>query len=398
MSTIPPVSVALPVARAAATLEAAFTAIARQDHEDLDILLVLNGSDAPTRDLAHSLARADTRARILELDRPNLAAALNLALREARHDLLARMDADDTCVPHRLRLQAEAMRRSPHLAALATAWEMADPQGNVIAVHRPPTNPFELRWRLLLSNVLAHGSVMLRRDLILRAGAYDESISRAQDYDLWLRLIARDFTVASLPDVLYRHHTRRPTDPTAITPDQAHVAIERMLTAWRSLPDSDPDTLRDALAPVVTRVPAPDTTALTNHLAASPTRDALMAYLWAHWLTPPAPRAAYDTARRALLRERFAQIRAAGATRLWLWGAGEHTRWLLENDLPLPIAGLVDDHLAGQRRHEYDVHHPDTLQPGDHALISSDWLEDAIWTSTTLHRRRGVHVWRLYKP
>ena len=396
----PPVSVALPVAGSSPTLPAAFACVARQDHPDIEILVVLNGADAPTTALARELCAADVRARIIELERPNLAAALNVALAEARHDLLARMDADDACPPHRLRLQADAMAASPELGAIGCAWELADPDGTVIATVRPPTDPADLRWRLLLGNVLAHGSMLLRRDAVRRAGAYEERLDRAQDLDLWLRL-SRAAPIGALPDVLYTHVTRSPHDPARSTRDQADVVAPRLLEAWRSLPASTGAALERAVADAITRDRGPDhaLASIESRLREEgPTRDALIAWLWTHWSTPPTHRAAHDAARRALLRETGARLRADGVHRVWLWGAGDHTRWLLANaaHLGLEIVGIVDDGLAGSDRHGFRVAAPDDDGPGACVLISSDWHEEAIWRSSAAPRARGVRVERLY--
>jgi hypothetical protein len=60
----------------------------------------------------------------------------------------------------------------------------------------------EIRPRLLVHNCFGHGTVMVRCDLLERAGAYDETFVYAQDYDLWLRLAER-CEVANLSEFLY---------------------------------------------------------------------------------------------------------------------------------------------------------------------------------------------------
>lgn len=398
MTTIPPVSVALPVACAAPTLQRAFHCIAAQDHPQIEIILVLNGADDETTSLARRLAAPDPRARIIELERPSLAAALNVALEAARHDLVARMDADDACPAHRLRLQAERMASDDTLGALGCAWHLADDAGRVITTVHPPTEPAGLRWRLLLGNVLAHGSMMLRRSAVLRVGAYDESLDRAQDYDLWQRL-SRQHRIGALADVLYTHTTRSPHDPGRSTREQAFVAAPRMLDAWRELPASASTDLVDAIAASLSRDDGSAADPIERILESEgPTRDALLAWLWSQWNTPPAGRRAYDAARRALLRESGRRLRRRAVKRVWLWGAGDHTRWVLDHldDLDLEILGLIDDQLVGSTRFGYQVASPDELGPGDTAIISSDWHEDAIWARTAPARARGVRIIRLY--
>lgn len=398
---MPQLTVAIPIHRATPPFERACDAILRQTLTDLDILFILNGADDATRTRTQAITFADTRCRIIELPEPNLAAALNAALESTRTPLLARMDADDWCPPHRLERQLAAFEAQPHLAALGCAWETADDTGRVIATIRPPTDPREMRWRLLLGNPLAHGSMMLRCEAVRAVGGYDTMCIRAQDYDLWLRLIAHH-DVATLPDVLYRHHTRHPRAPTSSTPDQADAVAPRLLRAWADLPhapDLAPieralhDTLTQSFDPRTTREAIERT--LTEH---GPSREGLLALLWSHHVSPPAPRAAYDAARRARLREVGHILRATAVPHVWLWGAGDHTRWLLEHahDLAVPIAGIIDDACPGQQRFGTIIQPSTILRSGDTALLSSDWHEEALWLAAAPSRARGVNIIRFY--
>ena len=114
MSMSEGVTVLLPVSRAEPRLlERAFTCVQSQTHERLEILLVLNGADEQTRDCASRLCASDGRAWMVEIEVAQLAGALNVGLSEARHELVARMDADDCCDAERVARQVEAMRALP---------------------------------------------------------------------------------------------------------------------------------------------------------------------------------------------------------------------------------------------------------------------------------------------
>jgi hypothetical protein len=398
--TLPGVSVALPVHRDSGTLEDAVRCLQAQTHTDLDVVMVLNGSDEGTRRKAHGLAREDGRIRTIELPEANLAAACNAGLEAARHELVARMDADDLCVPRRLEVQARFMAGHPEVAAVGSAWELLGPDDEVISTVRPPTEPGALRWRLLIGNVLAHGSMMLRRGAVLRAGGYDTRCSRAQDYELWLRL-SRAWDLASVPEVLYQHRTAFAEDPGRSSRAQADVAGPAMVNAWRELPAADESQLAlltSALQRALSREGRPDGQAIEQVLSTCPTREGLLAWLWREWFTPPLPRRAMEVCRRARLREVGASLRGAGVREVWLWGAGEHTRWVLEHraELGVRIAGIVDDGVAGEERFGSAVRAPETLHAGTCVLLSSDWHEEAMWDRSGFLRQRGVQVMRMY--
>lgn len=395
-----PITVAMPVHRADAWFEAAFASIIRQSHADLEILLVLNGSDATTRDRVHAAAASDTRSRVLELEHANLAGALNVAIDSASHEFIARMDADDVSRPDRLTLQADAMSAMPEVGALGSAFETIDRDGRSVGVLTPPSDPREARWRLMLGNPFAHGSMLLRRSAVHAAGGYDPAFVRAQDYDLWLRMSVSS-GVCALPEVLYTLRRGARDDALRSTEMQAEYASRAMSRAWSALARSgDTDRLASWLAPIIEHGRVADAvrsieSALNEE---GPSLHGLMAWLLGNWRAPASPAAAQDVAKRARLREVGQEMRSAGVRSVWLYGAGRHTSWLcsIAHELGVSIAGVVDDHVAGTGRSFGVVQHPSDVPIGADVLLSSDWHEDRLWEASASLRERGVRVWRLY--
>lgn len=402
----PLLSIALPVYRNALTLPRAFEALATQTLSNLEILIVLNGSDAGTTEVAEQLAAKDSRVRILTLPNANQSVALNLALREASSPIVARMDADDTCPPERLERQYAYFMANPRLAALGCEWEQVSQEEDLTAIIRPPTDPAEARWRLLLSNPFAHGSMMLRRDAVLSAGGYDESLERSQDYDLWLRL-SSGLGVAAMPGCLYRFNLR-PTLGVSASTAQADTAARLMFRAWRQLPDHHPDTesgtSNDAshlIARAMSQGPgSPDAlreleTLLTTR---GPSRELLHAWLWMQHSIPPMSRRAMEFSKSARVREVARYLHNSGIRTITLWGAGAHSAWLIPRLKPLGITvtGLVDDAHAGGTAYGLPVRSPKTLEPGQHVLLSSDSQEDRLNLAAEGARARGVIVHRIY--
>lgn len=396
------VSIALPVCTGGALLPRAIASVAGE--RDDEVLVVLNGEDAESRDAAERVARRDGRVRILRLGEANLARALNLALREASCELVARMDVDDESDPARVACQASFLETHPDLAGVGCAYRVVDGRGEVGTI-RPEIDPARLRWRLLLRNDLAHGSMMLRRSAVLAAGGYDESLARAQDYDLWLRLSGFGDAprsrpaLGALPEVLYTYRVRE-TRAEYSAMAQARPAGEALARAWESLRAPAVEGFASALAEVMGDPAGPGAgiAHLEQMLDASPSFPALTAWLWARWLTPGMDRRALEVCRRSRLREVGTGLRRAGVRAVILWGAGAHAGLIIEHagDLGVEIAGLVDDVRAGATRHGFMVRSPATLMPGEHVLLSSDAFEDELWASSASARARGVIVHRLY--
>ena len=203
----PEVTVLLPVRNGAETLAAAAGSILQQSFEAFELLIVDDGSRDRTAAVAAGLARADPRVRLIRQDALGLVAALNRGVSEARAGLIARMDADDVADPERLTLQVAAMARRPLVALLGTGWRVVGGDGAVRRVALPPQTDAGLRAAMRTANALAHPTVMLRREAVRRVGGYRPAFERAEDYDLWLRLMDR-YEAACLSEVLldYREH------------------------------------------------------------------------------------------------------------------------------------------------------------------------------------------------
>jgi hypothetical protein len=398
------VSVALPVREVGVHFAAALRSILDQTHAELDVMVIVRAGDGATAEAVRAIAGGDDRVRILERPRPGLAAALNFAMREARADLVARMDGDDWSSPDRIAVQVAAMARDPMLSAVGGAYAVVDAEtGEEIERIHPPMRPEEVRWRLVVGNTQAHGSMVVRRDAVVGAGGYDETIERGQDYDLWVRMTRRGMRIGNVPEVVYRHRmpgARRGVG--AGDAAQAGAVGRVLLGAWGSLPAT---TRGDAIEAALARVVAGgmgvgagmrEIEAVLS--AEGPTREGMMAWGWCRDRMAMAQWPAIEAGREAVIREVGERLREAGVDRVWLWGAGGHTRWMLgrRGVLGVVIAGVVDDARVGERIEEFAVVSSATLRPGAQVVLSSDTAEDVLWRGSAAARARGVRVWRVY--
>lgn len=217
-----PVSVVMPVWNAAATLEAAVESIRSQTFPYWEMLLVDDGSDDASPACAAELATRDARIRVLPRAHHGIAAALNHGIAQARGDLIARMDADDISRPERFAEQAAFLAAHPDIGVVGSDATYAGPAGGgggyelhvswLNALHTPG----QIALNRFVESPLAHPSVMFRRDLAERHGAYREG-PFPEDYELWLRWMDAGVRVASIerPLVVWRDSPSRlsRTDP-----------------------------------------------------------------------------------------------------------------------------------------------------------------------------------------
>ena len=200
MSRLPPaVSVLMSVHDGAPWVAAAVASVLAQTDGDLELIVVDDGSTDATPELLAAVG--DPRLRVHPQARTGLTRALNRALGLARGALVARLDADDVALPERLGRQRAFLAAHPEVGLLGTAAREIGPDGAPVRVVQPPADDAPIRRALIRANPFVHSSVMLRRELLTRAGGYDETLAVAQDYELWMRLAGLT-RLANLTEVL----------------------------------------------------------------------------------------------------------------------------------------------------------------------------------------------------
>ncbi len=168
--------------------------------------MVQDGHVGP--DLASALERLESGSpvpvRRLRLSHNvGLAQALQCGLAACRHDVIARMDADDISLPHRFLTQLPLVEAGADLVGAAVLeFEESDPGPGVLRV--PPLTAEEIaataRWR----NPFNHPTVVYRREAVLAAGGYRE-LPLMEDYWVFTRMIDNGAVVVNVPDALVRY-------------------------------------------------------------------------------------------------------------------------------------------------------------------------------------------------
>ncbi|MGF1531046.1 MAG: glycosyltransferase family 2 protein [Puniceicoccaceae bacterium] len=179
---LPTISILLPVRNGVPHLAEAIQSLVDQTYEDWELLI---GNDAST-DATEALVSTfvDERIHLKTFDRPmGVARVLNALEKDSRGELIARMDADDICLPQRLETQVDFLKENPALS-LVGCW--AEAFGAVDVDYRLPASHEDIFATLLFQPSLIHPSVIWRRDRFREFGlCYQEDPPTAEDYALW---------------------------------------------------------------------------------------------------------------------------------------------------------------------------------------------------------------------
>ncbi|MEJ5979189.1 glycosyltransferase [Novosphingobium sp. PS1R-30] len=241
----PAITVAMSVYNGERFLLPAIESVLAQTFTDFEFLILDDGSRDGTRATVEAMAARDSRIRPIVRENRGLVASLNQMIDEAQAPLIARMDADDICMPERLAKQVAFMAEHPDYGVVGSwcdeidandePWPVTNTGPHHPANHEDFLIAIDKGWPLL-----CHPAVMFRRDLVLSVGGYHGAFRHCEDLDLWLRL-ASITRLASIPEPLirYRHYDEQVSSRHA-TEQQIGAAIAKLAYYERLAGRPDP--------------------------------------------------------------------------------------------------------------------------------------------------------------
>jgi glycosyltransferase involved in cell wall biosynthesis len=201
----PRISVIVAAKNAERTLASCLRSLLWQDEEPFEIVVVDDASvrrQADTADIPH-----DDRIQFLRSDEPlGRSRARNLAISRATGEFVAIQDADDISAPTRLSVTAGLLEARPGVVA-CSSWFIQFDGGRYWSGPKWPVESHELRAEFAAGRMrLAHPGALLRRDAVVEVGGYRNEWARAEDFDLFRRLLDVG-DLAAVPEALvaYRH-------------------------------------------------------------------------------------------------------------------------------------------------------------------------------------------------
>ncbi|MFC5184011.1 glycosyltransferase [Actinomadura harenae] len=129
-----------------------------------------------------------------------LGPALDLGLSACRHDIVARMDADDVALPHRFSVQVPIVSDGADLCG-AGLLEFGTSLDDLVGLRTPPSAPGDIARYARLHDPFNHPTVVYRRRAVDAAGGYGD-LPLMEDYWLFVRMIATGARVVNVPEPL----------------------------------------------------------------------------------------------------------------------------------------------------------------------------------------------------
>ncbi|MFT5294392.1 MAG: glycosyltransferase involved in cell wall biosynthesis [Colwellia sp.] len=219
------VSVIIPAYNAAIFIEGCISSVLNQTFNDLEIIIINDGSTDSTLELAEQFAAKDDRVSIISIKNCGRAAARNRGIQAAKGDWLAFLDADDLWTKQKIEKQLHiAYEKKADLIYTERSWidENSTPLVQPKKYELPSGLIFD---KLVEGNYICTSTVLVKKNIVLDEGCFSElaTFKNAQDYQLWLRL-SHNFIFQALEEelCLYRIHN-----------DNAHKQIRNRFIGLR---------------------------------------------------------------------------------------------------------------------------------------------------------------------
>ena len=160
-----------------------------QSFKNWEFIIVNDGSSDKTKEILEKYSKADERIKIFNKENTGLTKSLNYGLKRCNGKYIARLDADDLCLPNRLSTQYNFMQQNPEVVLCGSYHYEKNEDINKIRLCKYPKSNKGLKNNLLnVKGFFSHSSSMFLKDSVNDFKGYSQKFKKTQDFDLWLKL------------------------------------------------------------------------------------------------------------------------------------------------------------------------------------------------------------------
>ena len=185
-------------------IEKAVESVLTQSYQNFEIIIIDDGSTDNSRPI---IAKYENHPQIKVVLQNNkgLTVSNNIALNLAMGEFIVRLDADDYFTKDALKLMVREFEND-NLGMVFGDWYLINENDEILGVEQR----HDFSKDVTLYDQPAHGAcTMFRKRCLKQLGGYDETITRQDGYELWLRFI-EEYEVGniSVPLFYYRQHSK----------------------------------------------------------------------------------------------------------------------------------------------------------------------------------------------
>jgi glycosyltransferase involved in cell wall biosynthesis len=230
----PRVSVIIPCYNTARFVAEAVESVFSQTYRDYEVVVVNDGSpDTPA--LEQVLAPWRDKITYIHTENCGLAGARNNGIRASRGKLIALLDSDDIWEPTFLQVLVGLLEENPGIDVAysdAVLFGLTDSPGQTLMNMFPPQEEITFESILCSRAWVFVVSCIVRREILVRVGGFDQDLRYAEDLDLWLRIAHGGCKFLPCSQPLVRYRKRAGSLTAECSPDQE---IRRRIQLYEKL-------------------------------------------------------------------------------------------------------------------------------------------------------------------
>ena len=200
----PVVTVIIPAYNTARYIGETLDSVFAQTFRDCEVIVVNDGSP-DTPDLEAVLEKYRNQIRYIKQDNRGAAGARNTGMRHARGQFLVFVDGDDIWLPDFLADLLDFFEKNPSVdMACGDCVYFGDPEweGTSWQSLHPLESPVTFEELLPTHGGACMFVALLRKDIALKVGFFEEKLRILEDYHYWMRLVYHGGKLAYVPKIL----------------------------------------------------------------------------------------------------------------------------------------------------------------------------------------------------
>lgn len=203
------VSVIVPAYNVEKYITETIDSVIGQTYTNLEIIIVNDGSSDSTPEILNLYAKRDKRINIIQQENKGLSGARNAGLQAATGEYLCIFDADDIMVPSKIEQQVNFLEMNHDIDIVysnLTHFFDGKETEYVLSMKKVSRSPYR---ELLEGNFINPNTILMRKDVFLTCGKFDESLRSAEDWDYFLRVARNNFLFGFDNQYLTRYRMRK---------------------------------------------------------------------------------------------------------------------------------------------------------------------------------------------
>lgn len=225
----PKVSIIIPVYNGSNYLKEAIKSALTQTYKNLEILVINDGSrdNGKTAKIAKSFL---PRIRYFEKENGGVASALNFGIKKMKGEYFSWLSHDDVYLPDKIAFQMEFMKNCPRKTVLYSNFELINAKGRHLRMFKFKPPPANFIYYLIDEKFINGCTILVPKKALKIAGLFNENLNNVPDYEMWFRLMNKDYEFRHVPKVLVKSRVH-PQQSTTLKKD-IQLAEENYLYKW----------------------------------------------------------------------------------------------------------------------------------------------------------------------